>query len=297
MALIYLVGVIVGLATVVAFSNMDSMLADVIDYDTMHTGKRAEGVYTVAETNLQQFIEIIGGVAPLLALSAVGFENNGGCTCGCGVACDSPYMRWMCPGDIAYSCTSSFDAPPLHGLDPAFSNRTAPCVEQTSDGVNWVVSTFLFLLSALWTIIAAIAAKGYPISQDKHKAIIEATDALNAGKTANDPITGEPIVRKSDSPAALQLEHFTTSELKQRSGLVQRITLRLFLLIAFFVGLVIAMAASTGHAIQEYIVTIGALFCSAIFVLVPWNIVRLRVAMTLGAVAQIADSSPVSAVH
>ena len=33
-------------------------LADIIDYDALHTGKRSEGVYTVAETNLQQFIEV-----------------------------------------------------------------------------------------------------------------------------------------------------------------------------------------------------------------------------------------------
>ena len=48
--------------------------------------------YTVAETNLQQFMEIIGGVVPLLILSATGFENNGGCSCGCGVACDADYL-------------------------------------------------------------------------------------------------------------------------------------------------------------------------------------------------------------
>ena len=51
--------------------------ADIIDYDTLRTGRRSEAVYTVAETNLQQFMEIIGGVVPLLILSGVGFENNG----------------------------------------------------------------------------------------------------------------------------------------------------------------------------------------------------------------------------
>lgn len=36
---------------VVTFMVMDSMLADCIDYDAMHTGRRAEAVYTVAEAS------------------------------------------------------------------------------------------------------------------------------------------------------------------------------------------------------------------------------------------------------
>ena len=58
-AVIYIAGVFVGLLTVVMFVVLDSMLADIIDYYALHTGKRSEGVYTVAETNLQQFIEVL----------------------------------------------------------------------------------------------------------------------------------------------------------------------------------------------------------------------------------------------
>ena len=76
---------------------------------------------------------MIGGVVPLLLMSAVGFENNGGCECGCGVACDEAYMRWKCPGDIGYSCDgqSTFDSPPLFGE----VGRQAPCVDQGTDAV------------------------------------------------------------------------------------------------------------------------------------------------------------------
>lgn len=80
-------------------------------------------------------LKVIGGVVPLLLMSAVGFENNGGCECGCGVACDEAYMRWKCPGDIGYSCDgqSTFDSPPLFGE----VGRQAPCVDQGSDAVAW----------------------------------------------------------------------------------------------------------------------------------------------------------------
>ena len=68
--------------------------ADIIDYDTLRTGRRSEAVYTVAETNLQQFMEIIGGVVPLLILSGVGFENNGRRNSAqCGAILDSMLAR------------------------------------------------------------------------------------------------------------------------------------------------------------------------------------------------------------
>jgi len=99
-------------------------------------------------------------------MSAWGFQNNGsydqsrftmhshsprlglpigGCECGCGVKCKAPYLRWSCPGDIAYACSDGFDAPPLYG-DP---DRLAPCVQQDSEGVLWTVRIFMLGLPHL----------------------------------------------------------------------------------------------------------------------------------------------------
>ena len=50
-----------------------------------------QGIYTVVETNLQQFVEIAGGVIPLMAMGAAGFQPLGGCHCGCGIPCGGDY--------------------------------------------------------------------------------------------------------------------------------------------------------------------------------------------------------------
>lgn len=74
----------------------DALLGDIIDYNELHTGERNEGVYTIVETNLQQWIEIPAGVVPLMWLAMQRYENNAGCSCGCGVVCPDDYLRWNC---------------------------------------------------------------------------------------------------------------------------------------------------------------------------------------------------------
>ncbi|EOD20792.1 hypothetical protein EMIHUDRAFT_117464 [Emiliania huxleyi CCMP1516] len=280
-AVIYVAGVFVGLLTVVMFVVLDSMLADIIDYDALHTGKRSEGVYTVAETNLQQFIEVIGGVVPLLLMSAVGFENNGGCECGCGVACDEAYMRWKCPGDIGYSCDgqSTFDSPPLFGE----VGRQAPC----SDAVVWIIRAFLFALSGVCLLLVCLGAKIYPITKAAHSAILDATESLAAGGEATDPLTGKAVVRSAASHAQLRREAHPPS--RRDMG-------RLLLWLGAFIAILAGMAASGGEA-RQYIVAIGAICllrplctlcgaqraicCSALFVLVPWDAARLQVLLKM----------------
>uniref|UniRef100_A0A7S3WLQ6 Uncharacterized protein n=1 Tax=Emiliania huxleyi TaxID=2903 RepID=A0A7S3WLQ6_EMIHU len=256
-AVIYIAGVFVGLLTVVMFVVLDSMLADIIDYDALHTGKRSEGVYTVAETNLQQFIEVIGGVVPLLLMSAVGFENNGGCECGCGVACDEAYMRWKCPGDIGYSCDgqSTFDSPPLFGE----VGRQAPCVDQGSDAVVWIIRAFLFALSGVCLLLVCLGAKIYPITKAAHSAILDATESLAAGGEATDPLTGKAVVRSAASHAQLRREHFSARELSLSSHwLKTQLSGRLLLWLGAFIAILAGMAASGGEA-RQYIVAIGAI--------------------------------------
>jgi len=272
---------LIGFGGVMAFVVLDSMLGDIIDYDTLHTGKRPEGVYTVAETNLQQYVEIIGFVLPALVMGATGFENNGGCTCGCGVACPASYLRWHCPGDIGYTCTGTGgDSPPLYGD----ATRLAPCTLQSSEGTVWSLRVFIFALPAVCALVLLCATKRYSLSRKAHAKIIEATEALDAGQEATDPLTGAKIERKSHTPQALLREHFTPSELASEGNLQLRLMLRIILWAVLFVGIAIAMAVTPGEA-QEYVVTIGALICSALFVLLPWDLARLRSARMLVAQA------------
>ena len=144
----------------------------------------------------------------------------------------------------------------------------------------WVVRFFLFMLCSLCLIAVFALTKLYPITRAVHTKILDATEALDAGGTVDDPVTGKKITRKVDTPNALQLEHFTAAESKASGTLVMRLGLRLFLWVGIFVAFVIAMAVTTGSA-QQYIVSVCAICCSAIFVLVPYDGVRLRVAMLL----------------
>lgn len=112
----YLPGVGMG----AAFTIPDAILADIVDYDELHTGLRNEGLYSVVENNLQQYVEIIGGVVPGIVAGLSGFVSNGGCSCGCGTACPQPYLRWSCEApvsglpDIGYACSSDFTAEVLY---------------------------------------------------------------------------------------------------------------------------------------------------------------------------------------
>lgn len=123
-----------------------------------------------------------------------------------------------------------------------------------------------------------------------HAKILDATESIDAGATASDPITGQPVVRKPDTPLALKREHFGAKELAGIGTLVPRLLCRLGLWLGAFLAIVIGMAATSGDA-QEYVVSIGAICCSALFVLVPWDLVRLRVASSLPAANKVADAS------
>ena len=107
-----------------------------------------QGMYTVLESNLEQYMEIIGVVLPSIFMGFAGFVNNGGCSCGCGVPCDSPFVRWDCPGDIGYACTGDLDATLLVG-DPT---RAAPCT-QTPFAVEFLIRLFCMGFPALMMLV------------------------------------------------------------------------------------------------------------------------------------------------
>ncbi|EOD17678.1 hypothetical protein EMIHUDRAFT_118440 [Emiliania huxleyi CCMP1516] len=291
-ALVVVIGIGVGMGSVVTFMVMDSMLADCIDYDAMHTGRRAEAVYTVAEASP---------------------SHHGGCECGCGVKCKAPYLRWSCPGDIAYACSDGFDAPPLYG-DP---DRLAPCVQQDSEGVLWTVRIFMLGLPHLaarrmsarptgtdplewrrivglptllfiWALAAAWCTtlwRCYPISKEVHEAIIAASEQAETKGVAADPITGKPISRVRDSPTTLLAEHFWPGEQRRAAaagslakGAAPLIAVRLGMWVAGFGGILLAVGLTRGD-VQGYVVSFGAVVASALMLLMPYDAVRLRTAL------------------
>ena len=274
-------GVGVGLGAVVSFMVMDSMLADCIDYDAMRTGRRAEAVYTVAETNLQQLVEVFGGTLPLCMMAAVGFENNGGCECGCGVKCTQSYHRWSCPGDIGYACTDDFDAALIFG-DQA---RIAPCVVQSSDGVVWVVRFFMLGLPGLLFIWATLAASRYQITKTTHELIIAATEEFQSSGAAVDPLTNLPIERTHTTPQSIRLEHFWPSERMRAeragslsAGIRGPLTTRLAVWLSVLLIILVAAFATSGDA-QGYTISLGAVVAASILALIPYDAARLRAAM------------------
>ena len=291
---LYAMPVVLGVGMAAGFLIPAAMLADVVDYDELRTGERSEGLYTVVETNVQQFVEIVGGVLPGIIASAAGYRNQGGCSCGCGVACPLPYERWRCDADIGYACSQDYGAPLLAdiGPEPASASdrmralgffgqpgRLAACTAQP-EGVQWIFRFFFVGLPALFFLVAAIPAAAAPINEKVHAAILKELKrrALDGG-AATDPLSGAPLPLPGNSAAELFEEHFTAAELDaaaNRRGvhtLRSLVGRRLAASIGALLVLVAAMVASGG---EEAVVTFGCLLLAVVFILIPWDGGRLR---------------------
>ena len=111
--------------------------------------------------------------------------------------------------------------------------------------------------------------------------VLIATEDMAAKGAATDPLTGKPVpVRRPDDSKAIREEHFSPAELKKPSQLRRRLTVRLAIWSCGLLGLFIAMGATSGDA-QQNVVTLGAICCAAIFVLVPYDAIRLKVAVNM----------------
>jgi len=288
----------VGFGMAASFVLPDSVLADIIDYDELFTTERREGLYTVAETNLQQYIEIIGGVLPGIIAGQLGFKSNGGCDCGCGVLCDAEFTRWVCPGDVGYATLNELAADLVLG-DP---NRKAPCAIQ-NDGVNMTFRFFMLCMPGLCYLLAAAPAYYMAITKEKHDLIIVLLDmrdsmrfstGTNGGergaiKSFIDPLTDKPAVVVDNSAIGVARSHFTAYEnglaekqglAKLRSYLYGRVTLWSVLLAAMVTFC--AVAISVDGINPEIVVTFCALGMAALFVLIPWDTLRARAVDTQG---------------
>jgi Na+/melibiose symporter-like transporter len=259
----YVLAMFMGVGAVGTNMLPDAMLADIIDYGELASGRRSEGTYTVVETNLQQFIEIPAGTLPLLVLSAVGFVNNAGCDCGCGVKCDDPFIRWNCPSDVGYACGTGMGDTLLYGA----AGRVAPCTEQNSAVLFWV-RVFGIFIPGLCYFLGAWPVWCNRISPEVHRQIVAETDKRRAGLPCRDPIRDEPIVTGGDEEEVRFLQHFSARELRRLAETRSKDSLGRSIKLEFVLACA-ALAAVVGVAgtyPNENVITIAALVGALIFI-------------------------------
>ncbi|CAE8642699.1 unnamed protein product [Polarella glacialis] len=279
-AFFYFLMFCIGVGTVAAFVLVDPMLNDIVDYDELISGERNEAMFTVVETNLQQLVEIVGGVLPLLAMQALGYQANGGCACGCGVDCmkevGMPYARWHCPNDIGYSCMGTMTSKLIFGD----LTRAAPCTRQ-NDAVQLVIRVFIGGVPAIFAFLMIIPAWKINITATHHRAILKEIQlrAEDPDRICIDPLTGLQVILPTNSPQDLFKEHYSTWERRMATRaqdvlgkLKQIIGGQLF--ISFLVGVAILVGCSVSNDVN--VATFGSFAMAIVFLIVPWNIVRLR---------------------
>lgn len=291
---VYIMAFVTGGGAVLASSVPDAMLADMIDYDEMLTGERNEGIYTLFEANVQQFVELAGGVFPLLILDSMGYEALADCECGCGVSCDHKmglkYARWHCPASVGYVCHTphdKVDTKLLFAPEPVH----APCTDQPWN-VQWAIQVIMLMLPAVMGLLAASFAsllssqKGLLISREVHREIVSQIATHRGGVTSGEqftnPLNGQLYELPANTEESLLLEHFQPWELRmlQKSGqprFVQYLTARLLAWGGSVAGLIVIMAYpwDTGH---DVVISVCCLPVSALILLLPWDWARLKAA-------------------
>ena len=208
-----------GVTQVALYTIPESMLADVIDYDELVHGQRREGIFVVFDVNIMQLMDIFAATLPALVLSFLGYVGNAGCSCGCGSHCPAPYLRWDCPGDIGYACSSELGGgnPPFYATDPAsIGNATggalgwweawssgrwqAPCT-QTRPEVEAALQAYMYAIPAVCFVLATIFAARTPITAERHANIRVELErrARYGGDLAYDPVY-ERVITLSSAP-------------------------------------------------------------------------------------------------
>ena len=134
--------------------------AQAIDYDELRCGHRRSALFTMVDSLVETVFGIFSSVIPPLILNYLGYHNNSGCDCGCGVACKKSFLRWSCSGDIGYACSQSFEATLFYGP----RHRPAPCTYQ-NPMVIVALSGFMFLAPFSFYTVAAIRIHSFPITK------------------------------------------------------------------------------------------------------------------------------------
>jgi len=200
------------LALLVESSIADTLLSEVIDYDELRFGARREGSFVIINSSLTQLNEVLGGILPGLLLSLLGYAGNGGCSCGCGVACPRNLMRWSCPTDIGYACSSALgnQNPPFYG-DP---HRVPPCTWQNTPTSVGVLLCMTFVPSSLYLFAAFSSSFRAPMRAIEYQLVKRQLQDGKKGRFSFDPTTSQQITRPLDSQAQTvsAIKHFTKEE-------------------------------------------------------------------------------------
>lgn len=230
-----------------------------------------------------QLMDICAGVLPGLVLGAVGYKGNGGCTCGCGVKCPAPYLRWSCPADRGYACTSelSDDNWPIFGPP----ERRAPCTFQ-AESVDTTLQLFFFTIPAICFALSTFFAVRAPISGDVHRQIRSEIKRREQGHLElYDPVTRDVIHEDQSSDKDTAVMHAVTSFSQAEQALldgdagVQKLQLRiafnLTVTISGVVGLNVGMKIL--H-VPKALNTVAFFASSLVVMLVVWQILKLTTA-------------------
>ena len=179
-----------GLTAIAENLVLDLLLAEVIDYDMLVTGTRRSGLFAVYSVAVAQLCEILA-LLPSIMFVQMRYVNNGGCRCGCGVACLLPFVRWDCDGDVGYSCSTGLTSsnPPFFG-DP---HRPPPCTRQTFTSASVSINFCMcFVPAVLWACVATMSMYP-PILPDDSLMIRYQLKQRTQGLPAFDPIQMQPI--------------------------------------------------------------------------------------------------------
>jgi len=166
------------------------LLAEILDYDRLRLGRGRQAMFVMFDHLIIQALDVLVSSLPSLILASMGFVNNGGCSCGCGVACALPYLRWDCPGDVGFACSSALESTnfPFYG-NP---NRLPPCLSQ-SPRVIWGFDAMLFYVPVSCCFVAAVVLSNYLIDDNQVHEIKSNLMRREAGLIAYDPIRNEII--------------------------------------------------------------------------------------------------------
>jgi len=82
--------------------------ADASLHAELWEGVPVTGVISSLLSGVKQIAHLVMFPLPGIILHEVGYKPNGGCICGCGVACSSIVQRWNCPQDVQYVCQEGY---------------------------------------------------------------------------------------------------------------------------------------------------------------------------------------------
>ena len=182
-----------------------------------------------------------------------------------------PPPPWPC---LRYACTNDLNAALVAG-DPL---RAAPCTQQNAGVIFWI-RFFCMGLPGLMYLLAAYPAYKIPISKDVHAKILALIKRRRDNETVRDPLTQCDLPPKDPITEALESvrDHLhgyevTVGRAHGVAAVRWCISGLLVLWLALLGGIIGLMVAyRTTEA-----VTFGCLGMAALFILIPWELARLR---------------------